>query len=212
MIAVLAGIFILVVTAIPDPKITITSDKFIKALITDTDPEKYCIGEVLFKVKTREITPSKVISVRSSIIDCSRKYSRVYIVAEIKLKDGIDVGFYEAELIKDDEWKVYALRETMPRIDSFNLPGKPDMGSIYKESFYQFAQGDAAPLAGPARTSFKKLSGLKSEITNLQTQILFNNKLVIAQHTYNYDGRPVKVLTHYYKTSEGYKIVAIKSL
>lgn len=212
MITVIIVLFTIVYISIPDPRITITSDKFIKALITDTDPEKYCAGEVLFKVKTREITPSEVVSVHSSVIDSTRKYARVYIVAEMKLKDGVDVGFYEAELIKEDEWEVYALRETLPKINSFSYPTKPDMGSIYEKSFSKITQGDASPLAGPARTSYKPQVGLKKEITNLQTEILYNNKLVIAKHSYIYDSRPVKSIVHYYMTSDGYKIVAIQSL
>lgn len=208
----LALVVLLAYTSVPDPRITMTSDKFIKALITDTDPEESCIGEVLFRVKTREITPSEVISVNSSVIDNSRSYARVYIIAEMKLEGGVDVGFYEAELIKEDGWKVYALRETMPKINSFSLPGKPDVGSVYEKSFSELSQGDISSLAGAARTAYKQQVGVKSKISNLQTEILFNNKLVVAKHSYVYDNRPVKVLAHYYKTSEGYKIVAIQAI
>jgi hypothetical protein len=200
--------------AIPDPRINMTSGRFIKALITNTNPETYCIGEVLYRIKTREIAPAEVISIETSVIDSSRNFARVYIVAEMKLEGEADVGFYEAELIKEDGWKVYALRETMPRVNSFSLPGKPDVEGIYEKCFSQMAQGDVSLLAGPARTAYKSQPALstKPEITDLQTEILYNNKLVIAKHSYTYDQREVRVVAHYYKTSEGYKIVAIQSI
>lgn len=200
--------------SIPDPRITITSNKFIEAVITDTNPEDYCTGEILYRVSTRQITASEAILVKSSIIDSSRNFARVYIIAEMKLESGVDVGFYEAELIKEDGWKVYALRETMPRADSFNLPGKPDVGNIYEKSFLEMSQGDISSLAGAAKTAYKSQPALstKPEITNLETEILYNNKLVIAKHSYIYEQREIKVLAHYYKTSEGYKVVAIQSI
>lgn len=67
-------------------------------------------------------------------------------------------------------------------------------------------------MAGAARTAYKPQVGVKGEISDLQTEILFNNKLVVAKHSYVYDGRLVKVLAHYYMTSEGYKIVAIQAI
>lgn len=191
---------------------SISDNKFIEALITDTNPEDYCTGEVLYRVSTRQTTASEVISVNSSVIDSSRNFARVYIIAEMRLEAGVDVGFYEAELIKEDGWKVYALRETMPRVDSFSLPGKPDVGSVYEKSFSELSQGDISSLAGAARTAYKPQVGVKGEISNLQTNVLFNNKLVVAKHSYVYDGRLVKVLAHYYMTSEGYKIVAIQAI
>lgn len=215
---IIIGIVLLLIAAValiavPDPGMTNTSNAFIKALITKKNPEKYCTGEVLYRVKTSKISPAKIISVQSTVIDSSKNYGKVYVVAEMEMDSVVDVGFYEAELIKDNGWKVFALRETMPRVNSFSLPfSAPDVGSFYKNSFSQISQGDASSLAGPARTAYQQQKGLKSEITDLKTKILYNNKVIIAVHSYIYDGRQVKVLVYYYKTTEGLKIVSIQNL
>lgn len=207
---------LILITNLSNYSVQKVSKQFINALVAGDNPDQYCTGEVLYRLKTRQIvsSESEVVSVKSTVIDKSQSYARVYIVAEMKLQDGVDVGFYEAELIKENGWKIYTLRETMPKMNSFSFPGKPDMDSIYKKSFSQISKGDITSLAGPAKTAYRSQPALnaKAEITDLETEILYNNKLVIAKHSYTYDQRKIKVLAHYYKTSEGYKIVAIQSI
>lgn len=201
---------------VPDPRITIASENFIKALINNDGPEKYCTGDVLFRIKTREMFQATPLFIKTTLIDNSRNFGRVYIEAEIELPNkAIDVGFYEAELIKEDTWKVYSFRETMPRANSFSIPWNlPELDQFYKDVFKQLSQGDDSCLAGPAKTAFKSQPALETslEISALKTEILYNNKLVIAKHTYIYDQRQVKVLVHYYKTAAGYKIVSIQAI
>lgn len=201
---------------IPDPRITATSKNFVMALINNENPEEYCTGDVLFRIKTREIFQATPISIKATLTDNSKNFGRVYIEAEIELPDkNIDVGFYEAELIKEDTWKVYSFRETMPRANSFSIPWNlPELDQFYKDVFKQLSQGDDSSLAGPAKTAFKSQPALETspEISDLKTEILYNSKLVIAKHTYIYDQRQVKVLAHYYKTTAGHKIVSIQAI
>ena len=212
MIFSLAVILSVVALTVPDPRITTTSQNFIKALITAGEPEKYCCGEVLFQVKNSQLKPAESIDIKTMVTENTRNYAKVYIVAEMKLKDGVDVGFYEAELLKQDQWKVYSLKETIPQIMSFDLPVTVNVDYTFKKCVEDLSVGNTELLAGPAKTAYKVQTGVKGEITDLQTKILYNNKLVIAEHSYKYDGRPVKVLARYFKTTEGYKIVTIQAL
>ncbi len=201
---------------VPDPRITATTNNFVTALLNNENPENYCTGDVLFRIKTRELSKATPVSIKTTLTDNSRDFGRVYIEAEIQLPDkSIDVGFYEAELIKDDGWKVYSFRETLPRTNSFSIPwNAPELGSFYEEVFKQLSKNNDSLLAGPAKTAFKNQPMLKTtpEIQDLTTEILYNSKLVIAKHTYTYDGRQVKVLAHYYKTVDGFKIVSMQAL
>ena len=208
----LAVIITITILSIPDPCITTTSHNFVRALITADSPEDYCRGEVLYQVKNSTLNPAEVLDIKTIVTGNTHRYAKVYIVAEMKLQDGVDVGFYEAELVKEDKWEIYTLKETMPQIISFNLPTNPDIDNIYERCIANLSEGNSELLAGPARTAYKSQTGIKGEITGLQTEILYNNKLVIAKHTYMYGERLVKVLVHYYKTSEGYKIVSIQAL
>lgn len=203
--------------SLPDQAITENSEEFIVNLVENQNPEDYCLGDVLYRVATRETPTAEVLSISSLLIDHSKTFARVYIEVEMKLPgDIIDVGFYELELIKSPDWKVYSLRETMPRVQSFSWPQKDISGTIeqlYIDSFYQLSKGDISSLAGAARTAYKKQPPLKaSSISDVKTEILYNNKLVIARHSYTCDSRPVSVLVNYYDTNDGYKIVAIQSI
>lgn len=214
LIIILSLAILLAVPAylIPDPRINSTSKKFIKAMIEADAPERYCCGDVLFNISNSELVPAETIGVSATILENTRSYARVYVVAEMQMADGIDVGFYEIMLFKDKAWKVYSIHETLPYTISVSLPIKPRIDGIYEKCVYQLARGDGRLLAGPARTAYQIQDGIQGEITNFKTKISYNNKLVIAQHTYKYDGRDVKVLVHYYLTTDGYKVVSIQAL
>ncbi|NLN49951.1 MAG: hypothetical protein GX154_12875 [Clostridiales bacterium] len=212
MMLSLAIIFSISVFVIPDPRISITSRDFIEALITAEDPEKYCCGEVLYQVVNSKLEPAEALNVKTIVTENTGNYAKVYIVAEMRHSGGIDVGFYEAMLTKEDKWKVYALKETMPQIVALNLLVEPKINGLYEKCIADLAVGDADLLAGPARTAYKKQTGIKAEITDLQTETIYNNKLVIAKHSYKYDKRDVRVMVFYYPTTEGYKIVSVQAL
>mgnify|MGYP000991482608 CR=1 FL=1 len=121
------------------------------------------------------------------IIDKNKKFSRVYTEAKMLLPDkNIDVGFYEIDLIRDTEWKVFALRETMPKVNvgvpKSNL--QELISDTYREYFEKISQNDSSCLAGPARTAFEKQPqkiALTGTISNLQTEIIFSgSKLEIV--------------------------------
>lgn len=210
---------LILVTSIPNYTVQKVSKQFITALVEGNNPEQYCIGEVLFRVKTRETSKAEVLSISTVVIDKNRKFSRVYTEVEMLLPDkNVDVGFYEIDLIRDTEWKVFALRETMPKV-SVGIP-KSNLQELisdtYQEYFKKISQNDSSCLAGPARTAFEKQPqkiSLTGTISRLRTEIIFSgNKLVLARHDYRYDNRSVRVLVHYYLTDQGYKVVAVQSL
>lgn len=196
-----------------------TCKQFITALVEGNNPEQYCTGETLFRVKTRETSKAEVLSISTVTLDKNKNFSRIYTEVEMLLPDkNIDIGFYEIDLIRDTEWKVFALRETMPKI-GVGIP-KPSLqesiNDTYREYFKKISQNDSSCLAGPAKTAFEKQpykAVLVGDISNLQSEIIFSgSKLVISRHDYSYDNRPVSVLVQYYLTKQGYKVVAIQSL
>ncbi|WP_054697531.1 hypothetical protein [Syntrophomonas palmitatica] len=218
---IIVSVVVFLVTNRADHTIEHTCNQFISALVENRQPVKYCSGEVLYKVKTRNIIKAKVISINTKVIDVSQKYARTYVETEIELSNGTsDVGFYEIDLFKDKEtWKVIALRETMPNFKA-NIIQKPGLQEaitrIYQDYFNMIGKKDTSLLAGPAKTAYEKQPQkpvLKGSIGNLQTKIVYaGKKLVIAEHEYQYDNRPVKVLVQYYLTGQGYKIVAVQLL
>ena len=210
---------LILVTSIPNYTVQKVSKQFITALVEGENPDRYCAGEVLFRVKTRETVKAEVLSISTVVIDKNRKFSRVYCEVEMLLPDKtIDVGFYELDLFHDVKWKVFALRETMPKV-GIRLP-KPHLQEMisdtYQEYFKKISQNDSSCLAGPAKTAFEKQPqkiALTGTISDLQTEIIFSgNKLVLARHDYRYDNRPISVLVQYYLTEQGYKVVAVQSL
>ena len=211
IISLLVIISVVVLTT-PDPRITLTSYRFIEALVTDKTPEEYCCGDVLYKVKNTSSAPAEIIKTKTIVIDDTFRYARVYIEVEMKTASSVDVGFYEAELIKENNWKIYSLRETLPKVVSYSLPGHPQIGGVYKKCISNMTKGDNSLLIGPAKTAYKIPTDIGGEISNMKTEILYNNDLVVAKHVYKYDGREVKTLVHYYKTTEGYKIASIQAL
>lgn len=210
---------LILVTSIPNYTVQKVSKQFITALVEGDNPEQYCTGEVLFRVKTREIAKAEVLSISTVVIDKNKKFSRVYTEVEMLLPDkNIDTGFYEIDLFQDAEWKVFALRETMPKV-GVGIP-KPNLqeliSDVYQEYFNKISQNDSSCLAGSAKTAFAKQPqkiALTGTISDLQTEIIFSgSKLVLARHDYRYDNRSVSVLVQYYLTEQGYKVVAIQSL
>lgn len=210
---------LILMTSISNYTVQKVSKQFITALVEGDNPEQYCTGEVLFRVKTREIAKAEVLSISTVVIDKNKKFSRVYTEVEMLLPDkNIDTGFYEIDLFQDAEWKVFALRETMPKV-GVGIP-KPNLqeliSDVYQEYFNKISQNDSSCLAGPAKTAFAKQPqkiALTGTISDLQTEIIFSgSKLVLARHDYRYDNRSVNVLVHYYLTEQGYKVVAVQSL
>ena len=210
---------LILATSLSNYTVQKASKQFITALVEGDKPEQYCTGEVLFRVKTREIAKAEVLSISTVVIDKNKKFSRVYTEAKMLLPDkNIDVGFYEIDLIRDTEWKVFALRETMPKVNvgvpKSNL--QELISDTYREYFEKISQNDSSCLAGPARTAFEKQPqkiALTGTISNLQTEIIFSgSKLILARHDYRYDSRSISVLVQYYLTEQGYKVVAVQSL
>ncbi len=210
---------LILATSLSNYTVQKASKQFITALVEGENPDRYCTGEVLFRVKTREIAKAEVLSISTVVIDKSRKFSRVYTEVEMLLPDkNIDVGFYEIDLIRDTEWEVFALRETLPKV-SVGVPKsnlQVLLSDTYQEYFEKISQNDSSCLAGPARTAFEKQPQkivLTGAVSGLQTEIIFSgNKLVLARHDYHYDNRPVSVLVHHYLTEQGYKVVTVQSL
>lgn len=193
---------------------------FITNLAENNHPEKYCTGEALYRVKTRNTSKARVVSVSTAVLDHSGEYGRVYAEVEMVLPDKAnEVSFYELDLVKSDSWKVYAVRETLPKIANIGHPGQgpvDEIDSVYREYFAKICEGDSSLLVGPALTAYEK-QPQKTKIDNLlsglQTELIYHNgHLVVARHSYQYDNRAVKVIVHYYLTQQGYKIVSIAAI
>ncbi len=218
LILITAGVIIclfgVLFITIPNHQAKQASTAFIRALASGDDVTPYCAGEVLYRIKTRETNKAQVIGTWAQIIDRKNVFARSYVAVELMLSDKTaDAGFYELDVIKTETgWKVINARETMPRPIGISRPWqKNNLAKQYQLLFSNPRQ----VVAGPARTAFEKTPTPKINDVpqGITTKIIFNgSNVVVAKHSYVFQKRKVNTLAHYYKTTQGWKIVAVQAL
>ncbi|MCL6557717.1 MAG: hypothetical protein K6U74_02730 [Firmicutes bacterium] len=168
----------------------------------------------------------KIESVKCSVVASSRSWARVTVAVELTLRDGsADVGWYSLDVTKTgQEWKVVSFHEAEPDLSGVSLLVKQADVEAAKQAFQQYLdalttgdmQSAAKHLAGPARKAQEmgaavlgkgavvgKVEGLKAE------PAWERGKEMAVRFDYSIDGRSVSVLSTFYRTTQGWKIVKV---
>ena len=207
-----------------------TGQDFIAALASGDiqKAKQYAGGEVAFRLATTNTTKEipRAQATKTEILTCkgNKKWARVEVQSEILLPDGsYDVDWYEMDMYRKDNWKVIKLRESTPVIPSQKTMFKQDQdlqdleanlnGYFTLSKKGDFTQATKKYLAGPARRMQEqaiKNYPLKEIPKGFKITPLYGNKeLIIAKAEYTFEGRHVRNMIKFYKTSEGWKIVEI---
>lgn len=204
-------------------KIELAAAEFLKSVATGDTGKINAVGEALWKIKTSDKLPkSDVLDIKFHTSNFSRKWARTKAVLELRLSDNsVTVNWYELDLIKDKRnWKVIAVREAMPIASGIGgVDDIDELTGIFKE--YCSALGEQNQnkslffLAGPARTAQERSSSRfpTGKFEQIKITPLYGTKtFAVTKASYLIDRRPVSSLISFYKTTQGWKIVAVQAL
>lgn len=180
------------------------------------------VGEVAFKVSQAKgnLPAAKVDSINCRTRAIGRGWAKVDVVMELTLADGsVDVGWYTAELVNKDGWKVAAFRESQPELSGMTFfTGSPDG---VKKAFEGYAralsEGDYAGagkyLVGPARRLHEQSAPVLGKgkvlgaVENVQAETVYRQeKIRVVRLKYHVDGREAEVVVIGFLTKDGWKI------
>ncbi len=178
-------------------------------------------GNLAWKLQTSSHVPiAQPIKIDTRMINYNSNWARAYTNIEMILDDGnIGMSWYELDMIYDGKWKVFDIRETMPKVsDSF----KPSIGELqqvveqYVDLIYAGDQDAKKHLVGPARSADENAGQkpfLRGKPQNLQLQVLYGNNLAaVAKTTYTIDDQKINTIITFCKSAQGWKIAYIQSL
>lgn len=190
--------------------------------------KSYSAGSAAFAATKLDGVQAKaqVRRVRSFLSALGSGWAVVDVEAELVLADGTaDVGWYEAELVRDGEgWKVLALREVPPFLSGVSLPvwsGDVEAAkTVFREYLSLLSRGkyvEAARLCvGPARVAQERQAPaigrapVLRDVGEVSARPLWRRGRYIAiLASYWADGRPVKVTVLMYRTSQGWRIIRV---
>lgn len=205
-----------------------TADEFLCALAGGDIPEAVLVGgQVAYKLaqaRENELPRAEVTTVDTETVAASEKWARVRAIVELTLADGSpDIGWYELELINQDDWKIVNVRETVPmvagrgrRVSDKDLAETRAVFERYLSLMAagKYEQAAKECLAGPARrgqeagaSALGKATVIK-DVRDLKATALYGrDKLAVVDCRYRADERPVRVLATFWRTTQGWRVV-----
>ncbi|MGB9886796.1 MAG: hypothetical protein ACPLRW_07360 [Moorellales bacterium] len=188
----------------------------------------YSAGSAAFAATKLEGVEAKaqVQRVRSFLSALGRGWAVVNLETELVLADGTaDVGWYEAELVRDGAgWKVLALQEVPPFLSGVSLPvwsGCVEAATtVFREYLSLLSRGEYVEAArlcvGPARAAQERQAPalgkapVLKDVGEVSARPLWRRGGYIAiLASYRADGRPVKIAVLMYRTVQGWRIVRV---
>lgn len=188
----------------------------------------YSSGSAAFaasRLRGSKVT-AKVEDVSCSVSALGRGWARVQATVELTLQGGsADAGWYTMDVVKAGrEWKVVSFREAEQELSGVSIFVKQADVEAAKQVFQQYLdtlaagdmQGAAKHLAGTARRSQEMGAAVLGKgavigkVEDLRTeQVWERGKELILRFGYKVDSRNVSVLTAFYRTEQGWKIVKL---
>ena len=187
-------------------------------------------GMVLFNLSGMEQTLSKkhlVLDTKAQVL----AWGPAWAVAKVKVEsispaNETSVHWYEMQLVKEDGWKVYKLKETGPDIK--NGRTSPADKEKCEETFWQFGDAllsgryaDAGKhLIGQAKNAHEMSAGMfkdvligKSGLKDLSTSIMAGDgQNLVLKIVYSLDGKQNRLAVSFHKMKGGWKIFDISQV
>lgn len=189
---------------------------------TDTALE-YAAGQVAWNLKTNASpAAARVIDIDTDIVALGENWARLNATAELVLRDGmLDVGWYQLDMVKEENWKIIAIKETVPDIKGAVLYVKdiPEVREAFRMYLACLENGDYEEslkyLAGPAKRA-QEASSFKGKVTGRlrslkMTPLYARGKLAVFKANYTNDGKPVSVQVVFYKIQDEWKLVSVNT-
>ncbi|MCR4441909.1 MAG: hypothetical protein NUV48_07110 [Peptococcaceae bacterium] len=171
-------------------------------------------------------TKANVAGMRSCVEAASSDWAKVVVEPELVLEDGTrDIGWYEAEVIKKDGWKVIDLKEAAIPLSGTRVAKDVKHLPAINEAFEGYLKaltagdlkGASRYLVGPARKSHEAgesylgKGAIVASYSGLQSKVLWSDgDLCRCLMSYRVNGRDVEVSLVFARLKNGdWKIASI---